>query len=782
MKKVTKNIKIQGMSCAACSASVERRFSKEPAVFDIKVNLLGGEARIEFDEDEMDMDRIKEIIDKLGFTASEKPVEKKESIFWLYTLFVLAAVLVAFSMLPMIGVDFVGMEERPLLFAGVQIALLIPILIIGRNFYINGYKHLFGGAPNMDTLIAVSTTAAILYSLYSTYNIINGDHHAVHALYFESAGMIIALVRLGKFLESGSKDKALGAIKKLIQLRPSEATVIKDGKEVLTKIEDLYLGDIVLVRPGESIPVDGEVVEGASSVDESMLTGESIGAEKTPGSKVYAATINSRGALKIKTEKLGADTVLSKIIALVENAQLSKMPIARLADKISGIFVPAVMGIALVTALAWFIGVRDFGFAVKIFVSVLVIACPCALGLATPTAIMAGTGRGAELGILIKSGEALEIAHKVDTILLDKTGTVTQGRPEVTHFSYFDGSSIVSAGLGKDSDSSLCDVNISQGNNASNLNNSILRLILATERLSIHPLAEAITEFAKNALENSGESLSALPEPDYYNEPGGKGVIARFKSDENALMGETEIRIGNLLLMREGGVVLEAEPNKSFVEKAKQTEKAEGYTFIYVAQDGGIKAIIGLMDTVREGSIQAIKEFHDMGIKTVIVTGDAKETAEAIAKKLGCDEVMAEVLPDQKAEIVEKYKKDGTVAMVGDGINDAVALVSADVGIAIGSGTDVAIEAADFVIVRNDVRDVSKAIKLSKATIRNIKENLFWAFFYNIICIPIAAGVLHLFGGPLLNPMIAAAAMSLSSVTVVTNALRLRKFGLKDEK
>lgn len=781
MAKITKNINISGMSCAACSASIERRLNKEPGIEKIAVNLLGAEASIEYNDETIDMKRIEEIITKLGFTPSAKIVVKTESKAAIITAIALGAILVGFSMLPMIGLPLFDIMAHPILFAGIQIALLIPIVYLGRSFYINGTRHLFSGNPNMDSLITVSTLAAISYSFYSFYEILSGDPHAVHRLYFESAGMIIALIKLGKFLESGSKDKALGAVKKLIQMRPSTANVLRDGNETELGLDQLYLGDIVIVRPGESIPVDGVVVEGFSSVDESMLTGESIGVEKNIGDEVFAASINTSGVLKIKTERLGGDTVLSKIINLVENAQLSKPPISRLADRISAIFVPVVMGIATMAALGWlFFSGEDFSFAVKIFVSVLVIACPCALGLATPTAVMVGTGRGAELGILIKSGEALEITHKIKTILLDKTGTLTNGSPVVTDFILLKPQDanqkqvpISLQSYLKENDKDVNTAFEELGEQVGTDIHMLFRMIYETEKMSIHPLAGAISSYAVESLDStySGSErsldryLHMTTNPagiSNYIETAGRGVGADFAG--------SRLLIGNKLLMEESGVDIR------HTNEIAEALSNHGKTVVFLSYAGRARALIAVADTLKDGSTEAIRALKAMGIHTVMLTGDGRRTAEAIAEEIGVDEVIAEVLPDEKANYAKKYRETGAVAMVGDGINDAVALVSADVGIAIGSGTDVAIEAADIVIVRNDIRDVVKSVQLSKKTIINIKENLFWAFIYNIICIPIAAGVLHIFGGPLLDPMIAAGAMSLSSVSVVSNALRLRRF------
>ncbi len=750
MKKVSTKINITGMSCAACSASIERRLKREEGILSIAVNLLGGEASIEYDSEKMSMEDIENIIKKLGFTPSAPPKSEGNAEKELYAALILGAALVLLAMLPMLGIDPLGIRTMPVLHGALQILLLVPIVYIGRSFYTNGIKHLVTLNPNMDTLIAVSTLAAMGFSLYSYTNLLGGAATAEHPLYFDSAGMIIGLIKFGKHMEKGSKDRALGAVKRLIQLRPSTANVIRDGKEMSLGLGDLVLGDLVVVRPGESIPVDGVVAEGISSVDESMLTGESIGVKKEQGDEVYAATINSTGLLTIRTTRLGGDTVLSKIIKLVEDAQLSKAPISRLADKIAAIFVPVVMSIALLTAIAWHVHLGNVAFSVKIFVSVLVIACPCALGLATPTAILVGTGRGAELGILIKGGEALETMHKVDTVLLDKTGTLTVGEPTVTEF--------------------LCEYD-----EGSEKYTELLHKMYSAEILSLHPLAKSIANYAENHLKDgdvndsikattpeAGKAITAV-NTERFKELSGKGVVAEF--DDGILL------IGNAKLMAENSV--DTSKKKTDFERVT----AKGKTAVYIALDGSIAGIAAISDKVKKESAEAVAELRKLGVKTVMLTGDSQRTADAIAKEVGVDEVVAEISPEDKARITREYKEKGTVAMVGDGINDAIALVAADVGVAIGSGTDVAIEAADIVLIKNNIHDVTLALSLSKKTIVNIKQNLFWAFFYNTVCIPVAAGALYLFGGPLLNPMIAAGAMSLSSVTVVSNALRLRNFG-----
>lgn len=579
----------------------------------------------------------------------------------------------------------------------------------------------------MDSLIAVGTSAAFIYSLFGMYKIITGDiSYAMH-LYFEAAVTILTLITLGKYLEAVSKGKTSEAIKKLMGLAPKTATVIRDNKEIIVSVDEVVVGDIVLVKPGKKLPVDGEVIEGSTAIDESMLTGESIPVEKSVGSNVIGASINKTGFIKYKATKVGKDTALAQIIRLVEDAQGSKAPIAKMADVISSYFVPIVIGLAILSAIVWLIAGETPIFALTIFISVLVIACPCALGLATPTAIMVGTGKGAENGVLIKGGEALEITHKIDTIVFDKTGTITEGKPVVTDI------------LTKNKEKDV-----------------LLSLVASAEKGSEHPLGEAIV---RAALEKKLE-LKTL---NNFNAIPGHGIEVTIDKDN--------ILLGNLKLMKEKNI--DVEEFKLDSDKLAN----EGKTPMYIAINNKLEGIIAVADVVKPSSFEAIKELHNMGIKVAMITGDNKKTAEAIAKQVGIDIVLSEVLPEDKANEVKKLQgQNNKVAMVGDGINDAPALAQADIGIAIGSGTDVAIESADIVLMRSDLMDVIVAIKLSKATIRNIKQNLFWAFGYNVLGIPVAMGVLHIFGGPLLNPMIAAAAMSLSSVSVLANALRLKKF------
>ncbi len=623
--------------------------------------------------------------------------------------------------------DFINPHHNPLNFALAQLVLTIPVVIAGYKFYTVGFKALFRRSPNMDSLIAIGTSAAVIYGLYAVYKIMNGHTEYAMDLYFETAGVIIALIMLGKYLETRSKGKTSEAIKKLIGLQPKTAIVIQGKEEITIPIEEVEEGDIILVKPGEKIPVDGEVVEGRSSVDESMLTGESIPVEKNAGDKLVGASINKNGLLKFKATKVGKDTALAQIIKLVEEAQGSKAPIAKLADIISGYFVPIVIAVAVISGLLWYIIGSGLVFSLTIFISVLVIACPCALGLATPTAIMVGTGKGAELGVLIKSGAALESAYKIQTVVFDKTGTITQGKPKVTDI--------------------ITKENFNQ--------DKLLQIAATAEKGSEHPLGEAIVKGAEE------KNISLLGSKEFYAIPG-HGIEVKIEGD-NVLLGNEK-----LMMNRNIEITLKKEAERL---------ADEGKTPMFIAINENLVGIIAVADVVKENSKSAIKKLHDMGIEVAMITGDNRRTASAIAKQVDIDIVLAEVLPQDKANEVKKLQEKGKkVAMVGDGINDAPALAMADIGMAIGSGTDVAMESADIVLMKSDLLDVVTAIKLSKSTIRNIKQNLFWAFAYNTAGIPLAAGLFYALGGPLLNPMFAAAAMSMSSVSVVTNALRLRRF------
>jgi Cu+-exporting ATPase len=738
----TKIFKIEGMTCAACARAVERATKKLDGVTESSVNLASEKLTITFDSSKVRLGEIKRAIEKAGFKTVEEEVridedkERKEreiktiwKRFIISLIFILPAMTI--SMGPMIGLilpGFLNPDINPLNFALAQLILITPVLVAGNKFFSIGFKSLFKGSPNMDSLIAIGSTAAYLYGVFAVYQIFKGNLHYVHQLYFESAGGILTFITLGKYLEAVSKGKTSDAIKKLMGLQPKTAIIVKDGKEEVISIDEVEVGDILIVKPGEKIPVDGEVIEGITSVDESMLTGESIPVEKVQGSKVVGASINRNGTIKYRATKVGKDTALAQIIKLVEDAQGSKAPIAKLADVISGYFVPIVISLAVISSILWFVSGESAAFSLTIFISVLVIACPCALGLATPTAIMVGTGKGAEYGVLIKSGEALETSHKIETIVFDKTGTITEGKPKVTDI--------------------ITTNNIKE--------NYILQIAASAEKGSEHPLGDAIVRKA----EEKGLTLTNL---EYFNAIPGHGIEVKIE--------EKEVLLGNKKLMNDRHVDLKN------LEDISNKLAGEGKTPMFVSINNSIAGIIAVADTVKENSKKAIEKLHEMGIEVAMITGDNKRTANAIAKQVGIDVVLAEVLPEDKANEVKKLQEKGKrVAMVGDGINDAPALAQADIGIAIGSGTDVAMESADVVLMKSDLLDVPTAIQLSKSTVKNIKQNLFWAFAYNIVGIPVAMGILYIFKGPLLNPMIAAGAMSLSSVSVLTNALRLRNF------
>ncbi|ACD24805.1 heavy metal translocating P-type ATPase [Clostridium botulinum] len=733
------NLKVEGMTCSACANRVERVTKKLQGVQESNVNFATEKLTIVVDEDVTGYSDIKTAVEKAGYKLEKEDKakeDKKESnpAKELLNRFIISVILTVplliISMGHMVGMHLPSIIDpmiNPLNFALIQIALTLPVMLVGYKFYKVGIKNLFKLSPNMDSLISIGTLAAFLYGIFAIVKINQGNSEYAMHLYFESAAVILTLITLGKYLEAVSKGKTSQAIKALMGLAPKNATVIRNGGESIIPIEEVVAGDIVLVKPGEKLPVDGEVIEGSTSIDESMLTGESIPVEKEIGSTVIGASINKTGFIKYKATKVGKDTALAQIVKLVEEAQGSKAPIAKLADVISAYFVPIVIGLAVIAAVAWLIAGESMIFALTIFISVLVIACPCALGLATPTAIMVGTGKGAENGVLIKGGEALETTYKLNTIVFDKTGTITEGKPKVTDI-------LVN--------------NITE--------NEILSLAASAEKGSEHPLGEAIVKEAE-------DRKLTLKEINKFNAIPGHGI--------EVLIDEKNIFLGNKKLMKEKNVDI------SSLDAQSERLSNEGKTPMYISINSELKGIIAVADTVKENSKEAIEILHSMGIKVAMITGDNKNTANAIAKQVGIDIVLAEVLPEDKANEVEKLQKDGDkVGMVGDGINDAPALAKADIGIAIGSGTDVAIESADIVLMKSDLMDVPTAIKLSKATIRNIKENLAWAFGYNILGIPVAMGILHIFGGPLLNPMIAAGAMSFSSVSVLLNALRLRNF------
>ena len=742
---VSATVPIGGMTCAACASRLEKVLGKLDGVESAGVNFATEKAFVTYDKNRLKMVDLRAAVAKAGFEALDiekttavdaDRIRKEEEIRSLWSRFVIAVIfgapLLYIAMGSMVSwapfPAFLSPEAHPLRFALVQLALTLPILWVGRRFYTVGFRLLWQRSPNMDSLIAVGTAAAVLYSLYATWQIARGDAHAVHSLYFESAGVIITLILLGKSLEAVSKGKTSEAIKKLMGLAPKTALVVKDGREVETPIDEVEVGDVIVVKPGEKIPVDGEIVSGATAIDEAMLTGESMPVDKKPGDKVYGASINKNGLISFRAEKVGADTALAQIVKLVEDAQNAKAPIAQLADVVAGYFVPAVIGIACVAGIAWWVGRGDFAFALSIFISVLIIACPCALGLATPTAIMVGTGRGAEHGILIKGGGALENTRKVNAVILDKTGTITRGKPELT------------------------DVVVADGMQRARL----LALAAMAEKGSEHPLGEAIVAGA------AAEGVD-IRVPEHFEALPGRGIAATG--------GGSTILLGNAKLMDERNISVDA--------LAAEADRLAGLgkTPMFAAVDGRAAGLLAVADVVKDSSADAVRALRALHIEVTMLTGDNRRTAEAIAQQVGVDRVLAEVLPGDKAAEVKRLQGEGkTVAMVGDGINDAPALAQADVGIAIGSGADVAMESADIVLMHSDLMDVPAAVELSRATIRNIKENLFWAFLYNTLGIPVAAGVLYLFGGPLLNPMLGAAAMSLSSVSVLGNALRLRRF------
>jgi Cu+-exporting ATPase len=743
------SIPVGGMTCTACSAAIERSLKKLPGVQIAAVNFATEKATVTYDPSTVRLSEIKGAIKKAGYeslameAASDAKIDahkeaKEREIRTMWTKFIVSAAfsipLLYLAMGHMLGWPMPAAlhpMDYPLRYALLQIALVIPAIVAGYRFYVVGSRSLLHGAPNMDSLIAMGTSAAILYSLFSVYRIAQGDFGAVEELYFETAGIIITLILLGKTLEAVSKGRTSESIKKLMGLKPKTATVIQEEREIEIPIDEVEPGDILLVRPGERVPVDGTVASGASAVDESMLTGESIPVDKGPGSPLTGGTINKNGALTFRAERVGADTALSRIIKLVEDAQGSKAPIAKLADVVSGIFVPVVFAIAILSAGAWLLAGHTAVFALTIFVSVLTIACPCALGLATPTAIMVGTGKGAELGVLIKSGEALETAHKVQVVVFDKTGTITEGKPALT------------------------DILPAEGVTAERL----LSLAAAAEKASEHPLGEAIVRAAeaRGLILPPVAAFEALP---------GRGIEADME-------GKTFL-LGNARLMAERGI------QTGGLGAMAASLAASGKTPMFAAFEGLAFGLIAVADVVKSQSAAAIARLHAMGIETAMITGDSRPTAEAIAREVGIDHILAEVLPGDKAGEIRKLQIQGKiVAMVGDGINDAPALAQADIGIAIGSGTDVAIESADIVLMRSNLMDVPTALSLSKQVIRNIRQNLFWAFGYNVLGIPVAAGLLYSFGGPLLSPIIAAAAMSMSSVSVLSNALRLKRFKVR---
>ena len=746
-------LKIDGISCQACVAKIERKLSRTDGVEKALVNISNNMADIEYDEKEIKASEIMKIIEKLGYTPKRREdlKDKEEALRAEKKLkseltkskiaIVLSLILMYISMSHMFGLPvphIIYPVDHIFNYVAIQFIIAVTVMIIGKRFYKVGFRQLFMLSPNMDSLVAVGTSSAFIYSLYISYKIFADNNiHLMHSLYYESAAMIIAFVMLGKYLETLSKGKASAAIKKLVNFQAKKANIIRNGEIVEIDINEVSKGDIVFIKPGEKIPVDGTIIEGHSTIDEAMITGESIPVEKLENDKVYSGSINKDGALKVVVNATEGETLISKIAKLVEDAQMTKAPIARLADKVSLIFVPTVIFIAVFTALLWWFLIKynvvsvsqnHFEFVLTIFISILIIACPCSLGLATPTAIMVGTGKGAELGILIKSGEALEKLNEIDTIVFDKTGTLTEGTPKVID--------IVSIGnaLSKD---------------------EILKIAASMEVNSEHPLGKAVYDEAK-------EKNVELYEVKKFLSISGRGVIGEIE--------EKKYLLGNKKLLLDNGI-------SNLHEEEIHRYELEGKTTILLADEEKLIAFITLADVVRNESIKLIEKLKKENIKTYMLTGDNERTAKVIAKKLGIDDVIAEVSPEDKYKKVKDLQEQGRkVVMVGDGVNDSPALAQADVGMAIGSGTDIAIESADIVLMSKDIETILTAIRLSKATIKNIKENLFWAFFYNSCGIPIAGGLLYLFTGHLLNPMLAGLAMGLSSVSVVTNALRLKRF------
>lgn len=737
---------IDGMTCAACAVTVENAVNKIDNVDSAVVNLTTEKMTVRYNSDLVSEEEIEKAVVDAGYGASvfdpataksqsERQSEATQNMWHKFLLSALFAVpLLYLSMGSMMGLwvpDVVSMDSHPLVFAFVQLVLTLPVMYFGRRFYVNGFRSLIKGHPNMDSLVALATSAAFIYSLYGVYHIILGHAHHAHMLYFESVAVILTLITLGKYFETLSKGRTSDAIQKLVKLSAKTATVIRDGVEESVPIENVVIGDILLVKPGEKIPVDGRVVSGHSAIDESMLTGESIPVEKVTDDKVFGASINGQGSLTIQAEKVGDETLLAQIIKLVEDAQQTKAPIAKIADRVAGVFVPVVITIALITFAFWyFVMGESFVFALQVAIAVLVIACPCALGLATPTAIMVGTGRGAENGILYKRGDVLENAHHIDTMVFDKTGTITQGKPQVVDVITYHGDE-----------------------------KSLLSKVASIEKYSEHPLSQAIVEKAV------AEKLD-FSEVENFTSLTGRGL-------QGEVAGQT-FYIGNRRLMEELQVDL------SVSEAAVLAATQKGQTPIYISANQQLLGVITVADLLKVDSKETVAKLQNKGIDVVLLTGDNSKTAQAIAKQAGIKTVISEVLPDQKSQAIKDLQSQGKlVAMVGDGINDAPALAVADIGIAVGSGTDIAIESADIILMKSEISDILKALSISHLTIKVVKENLFWAFIYNILAIPVAMGVLYLFGGPLLNPMIAGLAMGFSSVSVVLNALRLKYIKLK---
>ncbi|WP_312251694.1 heavy metal translocating P-type ATPase [Streptococcus parasuis] len=743
----TQTFAIEGMTCASCAKTIEKAVGKLSGVDKASVNLATEKMQVSYNPSAISVSDVTGAVSNSGYAAvlettdtqdnsrAEKREKKEKRMKQLLNRFGISIIftipVLIISMGHMAGMPLPNIVD-PMInafnFSLLQLILTLPIMVVSWEYFQKGFKSLFKGHPNMDSLIALGTAAAFVYSLAATIGTGLGYGNFSDLLYYEVTGVILALHTLGLFLEERSKGQMSSAIEKLVNLAPKTARVIRNGVEQEITVDEVALGDVIRVRPGESMPVDGVVVEGRTSVDESMLTGESIPVEKKSGDEVIGASINKNGSIDYRATRVGSDTTLSQIIKLVEDAQGSKAPIARMADIITGYFVPIVIALAVLAGIAWLIAGQSGIFALSVIITTLVIACPCALGLATPTSIMVGTGKGAEHGVLIKSGEALETTHNLDTIVFDKTGTLTEGKPIVTDI-------LVTPLITKE---------------------NLLYYAASGETGSEHPLGEAIVQKSK-------EENMTLAKPDHFEAIPGHGIRVEIEGKD--------MYIGNRKLM------LEQKIDLSSMEKESNRLADEGKTPMYLSVDGELAGIIAVADTLKENSMKAVKELRRRGVEVIMITGDNKRTAKAIAKQVGIDSVLSEVLPEDKAEEVKKLQEAGKkVAMVGDGINDAPALAQADIGIAVGSGTDVAIESADIVLMRNDLTAVLTAIDLSHTTLRNIKQNLFWAFAYNLVGIPVAMGLLYIFGGPLMSPIFAAVAMSFSSVSVLLNALRLRRF------
>ena len=730
MKKVL--LKIDGMTCSACSSGLEKYLNKQDGIESASVNLVMNNANIQYDEKKLDLDKIENFIKKAGFESLgidnfEKEEKKKNNQkYYLILLTVLAAITLYISMGHMIGlpsIPFIDPSIYPVNYAIVLLVLSLIVCFMGRDILKNGYKNLIHKTPNMDTLVGLGVLSSILYSIYGTYMIINGHHEYTHTLYYESAVIILFFIKIGKYVENRNKDKTKEAIQELMMITPKHATVLKDGKEKQVTIDEISKGDIVICKPGEKIAVDGIVIEGITHIDESFITGESNPVKKENGKTVMAGSINYEGTIKYEAQKIGKNSTVSEIVKLVVDATSTKAPIAKIADKISGYFVPAIMIIALVSGIIWFIIEKDFSFAINTFISVLVVACPCSLGLATPLAIVVASGEASRKGILIKNSESLENAHKVKTIVFDKTGTLTKGK-----------------------------LSIAKVNNYSKLpENEIIKIVSSIEAKSEHPIAKGVVMYAKE----KGISLENVTD---FKNIVGYGVSAKYE--------EKNYFVGNEKLLRENNILPKSDDEKKMQD--------DGNSILYLADDKEVLALIGVKDVIKENAKEVINKLNKKNINVVMLTGDNLRTAKVIAKSLNIDKVIANVLPKSKAQEIEKLKNDGLVMMCGDGINDSISLVKADIGVSVESGTDIAMDSSDVVLMKDDLTKINSLIEISQKTVRNIKQNLFWAFFYNMCMLPVAIGLFTPFGITI-NPMMAALAMTISSVTVTLNSLRLKR-------